>query len=340
MLKIDGSLGEGGGQVLRSCLALSALTGTPFEIEKIRANRKKPGLMRQHLTAAEAMAKICGAEMDGATPGSQRLRFRPGAVRPGEYAFAVGTAGSASLVLQTVLPSLLVASAPSHLIIEGGTHNPMAPPFEFLERSFLSVVNRMGPTITARLEKWGFYPAGGGRLSVDIEPCSGLQPITMRERGPVTAISAEAVVANLPVTIAQRELDVVREALALDRVQLQAKSVAHAQGRGNVVTIEVASSDHREVFTAFGAPGLPAAEVATTAAREVQEYLSCGQPVSHHLADQLLIALAMSGGGAFRTGAPSQHARTNMEIVGRFLPNALVAEQIAASMWEFRCGSC
>src|SRR4051794_26036213 len=119
MLKIDGSLGEGGGQVLRTCLALSALTGTPFEIEHIRANRKKPGLMRQHLTAAEAMAKICGAEMDGATPGSQRLRFRPGVVRPGEYAFAVGTAGSASLVLQTVLPALLVATAPSRLVIEG-----------------------------------------------------------------------------------------------------------------------------------------------------------------------------------------------------------------------------
>ena len=175
----------------------------------------------------------------------------------------------------------------------------MAPPFEFLERSFLAVVNRMGPMVTARLEQWGFYPAGGGRLCVDVEPCPRLQPIVMCERGAVTTIAAEAVVANLPVSIAQRELDVVREALALDGAQLQAKSIRHAHGRGNVVTIEVATADHREVFTGFGAPGVPAATVATTAAKEVQEYLSSGQPVSHHLADQLLIPLAMSARGAF-----------------------------------------
>src|SRR5688572_17114432 len=174
MLIIDGSFGEGGGQILRTSLALSLITGRPFRIEKIRANREKPGLMRQHLTAVKAAGKIGQAEVEGAFIGAKELTFAPGEVVPGDYSFAVGTAGSATLVLQTVLPALITASKPSTLRLEGGTHNPYAPPFDFLARVFLPIVNRMGPNIEATLLRPGFYPAGGGKVNFTIEPAEKL----------------------------------------------------------------------------------------------------------------------------------------------------------------------
>ena len=194
MLTIDGSQGEGGGQILRTSLALAAVTGTPFSIEKIRAGREKPGLLRQHLTAVKAAAEICAASVAGAEMGSSALTFRPGPAKAGEYAFSVGTAGSATLVLQTVLPALMIASAPSSLVLEGGTHNPGAPPFEFLEKCLLPLLNRMGPTIVAKLERPGFYPAGGGRFTVEISPVPALQQLEMVERGTPRSVKARAIV--------------------------------------------------------------------------------------------------------------------------------------------------
>ena len=172
MLTINGSQGEGGGQILRTALAMSLVTGKPFRIVRIRAGRKKPGLLRQHLTAVQAAAQIGQATVEGAAIGSQELTFTPGEIRPGEYRFAVGTAGSATLVLQAVLPALLTAPGLSVLTLEGGTHNPFAPPFDFLHRSYLPLVNRMGPTVEARLERPGFYPAGGGKFVVTVEPAA------------------------------------------------------------------------------------------------------------------------------------------------------------------------
>jgi RNA 3'-terminal phosphate cyclase (ATP) len=166
MLTIDGSLGKGGGQILRTALALATVTGKPFRIEKIRAGRPKPGLLRQHLTAVKAAATISDAIVTGAELGSGALTFTPGHLRAGEFAFAVGTAGSATLVLQTILPALLTAPAPSTLVLEGGTHNPAAPPFDFLVKSFLPLINRMGPTVTAELERPGFIlPVAAASMS-------------------------------------------------------------------------------------------------------------------------------------------------------------------------------
>lgn len=170
MLAIDGSYGEGGGQIIRTSLALSLITGKPFRIYNVRAKRAKPGLQRQHLTAVSAAAEIGRAKVDGAVVGSQQFTFTPGGVIPGDYVFRVGTAGSATLVLQTVLPPLMIASGPSLLTIEGGTHNVHAPPFDFLEKTFLPLVNRMGWHVEAKLDRYGFYPPGGGRLNVLIEP--------------------------------------------------------------------------------------------------------------------------------------------------------------------------
>jgi RNA 3'-terminal phosphate cyclase (ATP) len=256
MLMIDGSFGEGGGQILRTALSLSLVTGKPFRIENIRAGRKNPGLLRQHLTAVNAAAEISQAEVTGAAIGSGELTFAPGSVMSGNYAFAVGTAGSTTLVLQTVLPALLIATGRSRLILEGGTHNPFAPPFDFLDRAFLPLVNRMGPRATAELERPGFYPAGGGRMSVTIEPARDLNRLDLPARGEVLARRAKAVVANLPISIAERELKVIARKMSWPRESMKAESVERSPGPGNVVTIEIECEHLTEVFTGFGERGV------------------------------------------------------------------------------------
>jgi RNA 3'-terminal phosphate cyclase (ATP) len=318
MIILDGSQGEGGGQILRSALSLSLLTGAPFRIDNIRAGRSRPGLMRQHLTAVEAAALIGGAEVSGAEIGARSLFFRPGKVRGSDHRFSVGTAGSTTLVLQTVLPALLTAAEPSSLVLEGGTHNPASPPFDFLARSFLPLVKRMGPLVEATLERPGFYPAGGGRLRVRVTPSARLQPLELEERGAISARRVRAVVSNLPRSIAERELVHLRERLAWDARAFSIESVDSA-GPGNVVLIELECEHLTEVFVGFGEKGVRAEAVADRAADEVAAYLATDAPVGPHLADQLILPLALAGGGRFRTVAPTPHTRTQLEVVQRFL---------------------
>src|SRR5688500_7677378 len=185
MLELDGSQGEGGGQVLRTSLALSLITGTPFRIVDIRANRNPPGLRKQHLTAVEAAAQVGDAEVKGAAVGARELTFAPRTVRTGDFRFAIGTAGSCTLVLQTVLPALMLQKERSALILEGGTHNPMAPPFDFLERVYLPLLARLGPQVKLTLDRPGFYPVGGGKLRCEIAPVERLAGLELLERGPV-----------------------------------------------------------------------------------------------------------------------------------------------------------
>lgn len=320
MIIIDGSTGEGGGQILRSALALSLVTGQSFRVEKIRAGRQKPGLLRQHLTAVNAAAQIGSATVAGASLGSQTLTFEPGKIIPGDYTFAVGTAGSATLVLQTVLPALLTGSKPSRLVLEGGTHNPFAPPFDFLQKTFLPVINRMGPRVSATLERYGFYPAGGGRFSVVIEPAARLAPIELTERGIVKRRLARAVYSAIPRNIAERELMVIAEKMGWADESLQAESVANSVCPGNVLLVELESDGLTEVFTGFGERGVLAERVAGKVVDELREYLVSNAPVGEHLADQLLLPMALAGGGSFRTLKISRHAQTNIEIIGKFLP--------------------
>jgi RNA 3'-terminal phosphate cyclase (ATP) len=320
VLTIDGSQGEGGGQILRTALALAPVTGTPFRIEKIRAGRDKPGLLRQHLTAVNAAVMESDASAEGATPGSQELTFRPGAVRPGDYRFAVGTAGSTGLVLQTVLPALLTASGPSMVTVEGGTHNPSAPPFDFLARAFLPLVERMGPRVTARLDRPGFYPAGGGQCTVSITPTIALRPLSLLERGAVLRRRARAIVARLSPRIADRELAVVRTQLGWSDDEMERVVIGEdARGPGNAVLVEIESEHITEVFTGFGEVNVRAEAVADRVAEKVRRYLAAGVPVGPYLADQLLIPLALAGGGAFRTIALTSHATTNLLVIGAFL---------------------
>jgi RNA 3'-terminal phosphate cyclase (ATP) len=326
MVRIDGSRGEGGGQILRTSLALSLVTGLPFRMENIRANRSKPGLLRQHLTAVQAAVQVGGGRAEGDSLGSRDLVFEPGPVRPGSYRFAVGTAGSTTLVLQTVLPALLAASGPSELTLEGGTHNPFAPPFDFLAKAFLPLLARRGSKVDATLERPGFYPAGGGKFRVRIEPCSALAPIDLLERGEVCARRARALVANLPRHIAERELRAVARRLGWKDDELRAEEVRGSPGPGNILILEVESEKITEVFTGFGERGKSAERVADEAAGEAAEYLAAGAPVGKHLADQLLVPLAIAGGGRFLTLPLTPHARTNIDVIREFLSVEVVAE--------------
>jgi RNA 3'-terminal phosphate cyclase (ATP) len=335
---IDGAAGEGGGQLLRTSLALSLVTGRPFRIERIRAGRPKPGLLRQHLTAVQAAAAVSGARVAGADLGSRELRFEPSPVRGGDYRFAVGTAGSATLVFQTVFPALLGAQSPTRLVLEGGTHNPFAPTFEFLAKTFLPLLRRMGATVSARLEAYGFYPAGGGRFVVEIEPAGQLQPLTLLERG-VSRVSARALVASLPETIAKRELSIVRERLGLDRLVCHPVTVDGSRGPGNVMTITIESEHVTEVVTGFGVKGVAAEKVASDVCDEAAAYLSLDVPVGNHLADQLLLPMALGRGGTFRTLKPTAHTETNANVIRRFLPVSIAIEHEAAGAYRITVGT-
>jgi RNA 3'-terminal phosphate cyclase (ATP) len=337
-IEIDGSQGEGGGQILRTSLALSIITGRPIALGRIRAGRQKPGLKRQHMTCVEAAAAISGAEVEGVALGSQSLRFRPGPVRPGAHHFAVGTAGSASLVLQTVLPPLLLAGAPSQLTLEGGTHNPMSPPYDFIARAFAPLLRRMGAGLELAMERAGFYPAGGGRFTAAIAPpAGGLRAIELLEAGPPVRRQARALLSRLPTHVGDRELGIVQRALGWRRDECAAETVP-SPGTGNALVLEVErASGVVEVVTGFGEKGIRAEKVAEDAAEEMRRFLAADVPVGEHLADQLLLPMALAGAGRYRTVPLSLHATTNIDVIRRFLPVEIdVTEAPGGSLVEVR----
>lgn len=327
-LTLDGSHGEGGGQILRSSLALSLVTGTPFHITRIRAGRPRPGLRRQHLAAVRAASAVGGAEVEGAALGSEELRFIPHRLEAGSYRFAVGSAGSATLVLQAVLPALLLASGPSHLVLEGGTHNPWAPPFEFLDKAFFPLLRRLGATVEATLEVPGFYPAGGGRFLVAIAPRPPLHGFDLSRRSRLRGLRAEALLSRLPRRIGEREIASLLRLLPLDPGACSVRQALGSPGPGNALLVEIESEEVTEVVSGIGRRGVPAEAVAEAVAREAQAYLDAGVPVGSHLADQLLLPLALAGGGSFVTHPLSSHATTNLEVLRWFLDLSVRVEPL------------
>lgn len=323
MLEVNGA--EGGGQLLRTALTLSICTGTSFRMTGIRAGRPKPGLMRQHLTAVEAAAAISAAEVRGATLGSLQLEFVPGQVRAGDYHFPIGTAGSTTLVLQTVLPALLWAESHSTMHIEGGTHNPMAPSVDFLTNAFIPLLRKMGADVELKLERYGFYPAGGGSLRVDIAP-GKLLPLTLTDRGALKSIRAQALISAVPGTVADRELAVVARRLGLGPEALEHRSIRPAVGPGNVLMISIESEHVSEVITSFGARGITSETVAERACATACAYIDQGVVVvGEHLADQILLPMALAGGGSFRTGGLTEHFCSNASLIGKFVPIDITA---------------
>lgn len=332
MITIDGSQGEGGGQIVRSSLALSLVTGQPVTIENVRAKRSRPGLMRQHLTAFQAAAEIGKAVVEGDAIGSRKVTFHPHELIAGEYTFNIGTAGSTMLVLQTVLPALMVAEGPSQVILEGGTHNPFAPPFDFLQRAYAPLVARLGPKIEMTLERPGFYPAGGGRAVVSIEPVSQLRPLSLLERGNLVRRSVRALVSNLPAHIGERECRRVISKCNWGKETGDVEEVTNARGPGNALIVEIASQHVTEVFTSFGEKGRPAEAVAEKCVKQVLRYLKGDVPVGEYLADQLILPLSIgagqgTGGGKFRTLSLSPHSTTHLDVVQRFLDIEVEVEE-------------
>jgi RNA 3'-terminal phosphate cyclase (ATP) len=334
LLTIDGATGEGGGQIFRTSLALSLITGTPFRIHHIRQARDKPGLRPQHLAALHAAAAIGEADVEGAAVGAREITFRPRHVRAGTYVFDVGTAGSTGLVLQTVLLPLVMARAPSSLILEGGTHNTHAPPYDFLAEAFVPLVQRMGAPVETELERAGFYPAGGGRVHVEIGEARALASLSLLERGATRGRRARAMVSRLPRQIAERELAVIRARLGWQADELETVVVDNAVGPGNIVLLSIESEHLTEVFTGFGERGVRAETVAERAADEALRYESARVPVGPYLADQLLLPLALAGGGAFRTMPLSLHATTNFEVIRRFLDVSIDVTRISQTIVE------
>jgi len=328
LIHLDGAQGEGGGQILRSSLSLSICTQQPFKISNIRAKRDKQGLLRQHLAAVKAAAEISGATVKGAEIGSRELTFKPGPVQAGSYAFAIGSAGSSNLVLQTVLPPMLTAGGPSTVRITGGTHNKASPPFEFLQRVFLPLLARIGARVQLELRSHGFYPRGGGEILAHISPFHERNALHLHERGPLLRTYAEAHVAALPIHIAQRELEVIGKALHWGTDQLLIRGLPNDVGPGNVVTLTAEHENVSEVITGFGERGVRAEDVAAEVAVQMREYLAGTAPVGEHLADQLLLPMALASGGEFTTTAVSEHLRSNALVVETFTERRVRIEAV------------
>lgn len=321
---VDGALGEGGGQVLRSALTLSLLTGQPCHLSRIRAGRDRPGLRPQHLAAVQAAVQISGARVSGDRVGAQEIRFEPGPVRPGEYLFDIGTAGATSLVLQTILLPLALAAGPSLIGIRGGTHVPRSPCFHYLDWQWRPLLERIGIPFELAMTMAGFYPQGGGELRARVPGGARPRPLRLTERGALLGIRGLSAVANLPREIAERQ-----RSQALRRLRAIAPQVLPdleveelpASTRGTVLLLLAACEQGQGCCFALGARGLRAERVADEAVEALTSYLRSDGAVDPWLADQLLLPLALAGEASLlRTSAVTSHLLTNAEVIRLFLP--------------------
>lgn len=334
MITIDGSYGEGGGQIVRTALALSCVTGRPVEIVNVRANRRNPGLQPQHLTAVLACARIARADVTGAALGSTRLVFSPGRIVGGEYAFDVeetagkGSAGSVSLVLQAILLPLSRADSPSRVILRGGTHVSRSPSVHYLSDVFLPAVRRVGIQADVDLVRWGFYPIGKGEIAVRVTPSPDLNGLTWDKPGPVTSVSGISAVANLPRAIAERQKDAASRVLRAAGVACDIRTVeAPAVGRGTACFLEAKLRDGAGGFGSLGEIGKRAETVGREAADECVAFVKSGAAVDRHLADQLLPYLALArGSSTFTTEAVTQHLLTNRWVIRHIVDREVVVE--------------
>ncbi len=351
MIELDGLLGEGGGQILRTALALSLITGKAFRIDNIRAKRPKPGLMRQHLACVQAAVAVGGGvEKTQATNkageavqiGETSLIFTPGKVCSGEYEFAIGSAGSCMLVLQTVLWPLVMANGVSKLVLRGGTHNPMAPSFSFLSNVFLNQVSPYfcdagSVLFETELRRHGFYPAGGGEVQVRVRaPIARMKPMHIMQRGALRNAYAESLHAGIPKGVAERELVVLQNALGWRDDQMHNRALRANEGPGNALMVTLAYEHITEQFAAYGERGVSAEQVARSVLQEVRAYQKSGAPVGPYLADQLMIPMALAAVygeksasvGQYWATELTQHAQTNAQVIAEFLPVKFVLQPL------------
>ncbi len=329
MIEIDGSMGEGGGQVVRTSLTLAAVLGEPVRIVNIRAGRPRPGLMNQHRAAARAVAKATRGKLEGAKKGSPELVFEPGPVRPGRYSREIGSAGSTTLVLQTMLPVLAAAERRSSLMVHGGTHNPASPPFEFLNECWLPALASMGVRAEAELVLHGFYPKGGGAIRAMIEPWTGESAeFDLAGETEWGEPEVEILIANLPEHVAFREQEEAARSLRLDPVDVRITALPGEVGPGNAVLVRYRAEGRTSLVTAFGEPGKRAERVASEAAREAKKFARSRASVDPRLADQLLLWLALGPGGRFSTSETTEHFRTQARVIEKFLGDPVRVETV------------
>ncbi|MDI1277599.1 RNA 3'-terminal phosphate cyclase [Methylobacter sp.] len=326
-LIIDGSHGEGGGQILRSALSLSVITGRPVCIEKLRANRKKPGLAAQHLTSVRAAAMLCDAEVKGAELGSQTLQFIPRKpVRAGDYFLDVaqaregGSAGAVMLVLQTLLPPLALATGVSTVILRGGTHVDMSPSYDYVHDVWLPTLARMGVRAELSLVRSGWYPVGRGEVRLRIEGAEKLLPLRLQHRGPLRAVTGRALAANLPAHICERMAAHARDLLEQAGMAAEIEAVvmkAACPGAGLYLTAHYENS--LAGFGVQGKRGKPAEQVAEEACFALLHHYRSGAALEQHLADQLILPAALCRGeSTFGVERISPHLVTNAWVVERF----------------------
>jgi RNA 3'-terminal phosphate cyclase (ATP) len=327
MLIIDGSYGEGGGQILRSALALSAVLLQPVTIEKIRAGRRNPGLQAQHLAGVMALAEITQAEVEGGRIGSTALRFHPKGLYPGQHRFEVGTAGAISLVLQTILVPLAFAAHPSRFEITGGTHVPWSPPYHYLAEVLLPTLGAMGLKASLALERWGFYPKGGGVVRGEVYP-STLRTLTLNQRGPLLEVFGISAAFRLPRSIAERQRDRALQRLGHLGVPCQIQVITgESQSPGTLLFLVAKCGEGRAGFSSLGEKGKPAEQVADQACEELLSYLKGEGVADPHLADQLLLPLALAPGrSSVTTTKVTMHLTTNLWVVEQLLPGRVKLE--------------
>jgi RNA 3'-terminal phosphate cyclase (ATP) len=334
MLTIDGSYGEGGGQVLRTSLALSAITGQTVRIVRIRAGRRKPGLRPQHLTAVRALAKVCDAELEGARLNAQEVTFAPRA-RPqaGRYTFDVaqaakgGSAGSVTLLFQALALPLALAAGPSQLTLRGGTHVAWSPPFDYLKRVYLPTLARMGVEAKVNIRKWGWYPIGGGEMQATVQGRAGVAPqgLDLLERGALRRVRGLSASSNLPKHIRVRQEQSALHALRANGINARVDAVdAPSKGQGTLVFLWAEFENALAGFTSLGERGKPAERVAAEAVQDLLDFREAGGALEEHLADQLVLPLALAEGASrFTTAKVSDHLLTNAWVVNQFLPGAV-----------------
>lgn len=329
LLELDGAFGEGGGQILRTSLALSLITGRPFHLRNVRAGRAKPGLQPQHLMSVRAAATIGQAHTRGATRDSTDLVFEPGSVTPGKYTFPIGTAGATGLVLHTVyLPLAWHTAGPSTLTLTGGTHVQTSPIFDFLDTTWRSYLELIGLRVSLKLRHPGFYPRGGGVVEAHVQPCPQLRGLQLLERSPVTTISGISAVAGLPEDIARRQARRARNRLRDCRLTVDMREEVWEGGPGTVLTLVLDTQPVPTLFFGLGARGKPAERVADEAADQLLDYLTAAPAVlDAHSADQVVLPLALAEGPSELTVAKvTSHLTTNLAVIGRFLERELVCE--------------
>lgn len=335
---VDGAQGEGGGQIFRSALTLAIGLGKEVRIENIRAGRRKPGVLRQHLACLKAAQEISDAEVEGDAVGSQCVRFSPRTIRAGKYHFSVGTAGSTTLIMQTIMMPLLMASDVSEVVFEGGTHNSMAPTFDFFEQSFLPRVSDIGGRVEVAIERYGFYPAGGGLWRARIYPATEFKRLELCEVAPQSAVNAVAISSKIPKHVGERELAQIKKKCGLGETELRQRLV-DSVGPGNVISLRHITDAYVAMFEAFGERNVSAEKVATKAIEAFMRYERAKVPVCEHLADQLIVPLALGCGGMFLTQKPSEHLLSNIQVVKQIAGVDITIDQQGDDAWLVRVSS-